>query len=512
MTDTTAYDIAKAEAEAEAAKTAAKKAEADLQTALNAADAAKRAEREAAAPEGVARRVAEARKATAEADQAARAAAIVLSPVLQTDKAEAETRKAIAEADQASTTAAQSRIAGMLPDFSKLAPPATTLTGEEPIQGAALGHVALRQAAVHVSEAIRAVVPDDNRPILLTTDGDLATADAAYAEVSAGLDALTLAAKPLLPVTVVTAFPIAAVGAMAQALPGLITALSPKVTVSTSAFVTDSTAAVAAVAGELCKRLTNSDGTAHVEGRLVRIDDFRLVPKGAISKAEAKLRVDRDQLARSRSERLASNATLKVKLADAAVVVAAKKEGLGKTPATATDLDVKQAQADEAKMQAAKEHIDAALTVLDDLIARIDAFLLAIHSVPTGGKRSAYVSAALHEELRGSPVPPPPASATSPTIDQSGPETKTTSEPHPTRSGFAAVVLLKAQSGSMDQTYKDRAFRPDKYEGIGSTLISYVVLDPSTSNVLTAGNRLGSACLTGEIGDIPSVKPVTLDL
>jgi hypothetical protein len=464
--------------EAEAASTeavaerAAKREQARAEAVL-----ARQVAEESASERGRQQRDAAAKQAIAEAEQKVRDAAVAIDPALARKQKEAEATQAIAEADKATATAEQSRFTALVPDFSKVTVPATSFAGDQTLTSAVLAHAALGEAA---SVLVKALVPrlagkpDD--VVLITTDEDLASADAAYVEVTTGLQQLVDSSEQLLPKPKpgIAAAPVLA--AAAGAIPGLVSLLAPRTTVTSRALTPDTTGAVASVAQALLK---SADPPA---ARKVRIDDFRLVPHGEVAAEETELRARRDKLAdykRTLSEGMAGLEAERDRCEKALEIA---QKGAEAVPPTATSEQVAIAKTafDTAKGKAADAGVKAGL--VGDLIAVIDNFLVAIHNIPTGAKRSAFSSAALHEELR-----------------------------HPKGApAISTVLYVIAAATATTEIYTDRTFSKDKYQSIASVSISYWAIDPTTSDIIDAGVAVGSVELRGKVGETPSIRPVPI--
>lgn len=182
---------------------------------------------------------------------------------------EAERERAVAAAEKDAAAARGAALTGSLPDLSGVRGSTTTVTGEQPIQGAALALSALQDAAQAVATAVitRITTP---RAVLVTTGVELAASDAAHHHVRAGLDELTGAAEVLLaPSTPTSAESVGVVvGAIAGLIPSVVALLSTTRTVMSAAVPVDDVQASTAVAGALA----NADRDARVVH-----DEFRLL-------------------------------------------------------------------------------------------------------------------------------------------------------------------------------------------------------------------------------------------
>jgi hypothetical protein len=411
-----------------------------------------------------------ARKAALDAEKLAREEAVATSPLAQ-QQADAEARQKIAEAQQAAADARQKEVASFVPNLSGVTAPETKLEGDTPLAGSLLAHTALHAAAGRVVAALR---PKDGVPkltagtapgtaLLVTTEEDLATADAAYVEVVRGMENLAAEAKSLLePPKRGQGFAAAPVaGALVGALPGFVSLLTRRQTVKTGSVAVDSAAAVAAVVGSLGETV-------------VLLDDFRLVLDGEVAKQEGDLREQRSKLVNAKVTLESTRTQL-----EAQRDVATKAlEALEKTtpPPTEAQLAPKRSARDELVTKIATE--TARSGSIEALVKAIDGFLDAIHKAPDGGGRSPFVAAALHEQIRSG----------QPRITQ--------------------VLFLRASSGSIDQVVDDRRFRADKFSSVGSISVTYWLLDTNTSAVVAAGVQVGTAQVSGKVGE--AVKPTVV--
>ena len=258
---------------------------------------------------------------------------------------EAENESAIATANKSSDDARSSQWTNLVSGPAGVSPSGTTVSGEQPILGGALAMKGLRSAAEKVVAVVHGKAPAA-KSILVTSETDLATSDAAYLAVRNSLDELHAAATQLLeqewppPMT-----ELAAVGVVADLIPSVLGMLAAKRAVSTFATSVDDLSAAANVIGALIDAQRDYD---------VVHDDFRMRGPGAID------------------ERLGELGTKRGSLVEAAQVA---------VPAGY-----------EAEWIARKERIKT-------LIAAIDAFTISVQTVPTGSTRSTLTNAALYEGL-----------------------------------------------------------------------------------------------------------------
>jgi hypothetical protein len=405
---------------------------------------------------------AEAAKAAVDAAKASREEAAATS-TLGVQQREAETRKAIAEAKKADFDAQQSRVAALVPDLGKAQVPALAVSGDQALFGATVTQRALDTAAASLVEDVSAHLPaKGSGRVLLTSDPDLASPDASYVEVDAGLKMLAKAAAEALKPPSAGGIVAAAVAAVAAALPGLISFFAPSRSVSSHAVTLDDSSVVAAVAGRLA--------TTHD----VHLDDFRLVPQDGVVKRDKELMDHRDQLAALKNQ----GDVLKAELQRRGSAAQEKLDALLTAAKEAPDDPAaKQAVEDAAKerddLTGQSTNLATETATVEDLVTAIDSFRTAIHTVPQGGTRSPLAVAALYEGLH----------ATVSATDR-----------------YAAVLFVKSGGGSVEQLINDRKFMKDRFDVVGSVGVSYWLIDPTDSNVRAAGTATGRARMSGTIG------------
>jgi hypothetical protein len=263
---------------------------------------------------------------------------------LATRRRAAEHESAIAKAGKDVADAQPSPWTTLASGLADVPRGATTVSGDQPIMGSALALTGLRTAAGKVADVVRKKAPNA-RTILVTSEADLATVDAAHCEVAACLRELTTAVDRYLPsgtqgqpsarsfMGAETAA--AVVGAL---IPSVVGMLAAQRTVTTFATTADDLAATASVVGALLETVP--------EVQVVH-DDFRMRTESGVDKDLAALRDKRWELA-------------KVVVPEGAVAL--------------------------------KEQIAA-------LVKAVDAFDTAVRAVPAGARRSALTNAALYEEL-----------------------------------------------------------------------------------------------------------------
>lgn len=258
------------------------------------------------------------------------------------DKAIAEARSAQAKADKDAAEARREQLTALVPDLSKVTDSTMTIKDGPALQSAVLTYRALQEAAETVAAAVKSTAQNETRRILLTSDADLATADAVYHDVTVGIAQLEKAAETLLASTD-AAFVADTMATLAAAVPATLSLLSAHRTVSTAAVTVSDLAAAAAVAGALT---TDSTDVIH--------DTFRLVPTDSVFQ---------------------------------------KFKQLGKMRQLLVERKLKL----EGQENAANEKVR--LGLIDGVITAIDTFSAAIRTVATNAKRSPLASAALYEQL-----------------------------------------------------------------------------------------------------------------
>jgi len=397
---------------------------------------------------------------------------------------EAARRKAQADADKAAADARSAQVSALVPDLGEVERGETKVSGDRPLYSSVLAHRALDGAVQEiVEEVVRHVV--EGEPVLITDDADLASSDAAYGEVSDGLERLIEAADEALPAparaenapeekVAMASIGLASIaGAVTQAVAGVVppvlSLLAARRTVASHAVTVDGTATKAAVAGALAER-----------SRPARLDDFRLVPRGRLVEREQVVRERRGQLVgrkagleqdRVHHDLLRSSEQGRIdqltKLIDAST-------DPGGEAVARWDQAREQARANRDRAAAAAKDASVAVAGVDAVLSSIDAFLAAIHAVAAGESRSAMVRASLREQLR---------------------------DPEGDLPEITRVLFLGTVAGSADQLFADRPlWADDKFHAIGSVSVSYWLLDVTTGNIVAAGVAKGSAELRGKLG------------
>ena len=355
-------------------------------------------------------------------------------------KRDAELRAAIAKADKEAEEARMSRWTSLLPDFSKVERGETKVSGDQALFGSGLALEALQAAGAEAAKAIKRNITQtlgSSVKVLITTDPDLVTSDAAYLETKDGLDELERAAGRLLApdqrqlLRMVGTF---GVGAMlAGALPSVLSLFSAHRTITAQAIPADDLIAATSVAATLAEGDRNAT---------VILDDFRVLKRGKVAEKVAVVRQKRQQLVEKRLQMAA-----------------------GSAPDTAGDSDV------------GDDGPDVTGEVIDALVTLIDAYLVALFTVPAGAKRSPYTNAVLREQLHTGEV--------------------------------LHVVLVKGSAGSAHQLVGDRPlWLDDKFSTIASTGVSYLIVDTADGRVRAGGTHSASYSISGDIGDEFKIRKV----
>lgn len=344
---------------------------------------------------------------------------------------EAARRQAIAEADKAVSDAQRAQISALVPDFSMIEKGETTVKGEQAVFGNLLVQKAMEKAAAKVSAKVaEKFINHGNKSVLITTEADLASTDAIYLEVVTGLDTFIEDANKLLTPSEdeldssnyesLDAGPL--LGSIASAVPGLLSLFSTNRTLSSFTTTVDTKAAVAGVASTLV-----ADHSIKVQ-----LDDFRTTSLGgSVVNKEKELKDARINL-------------IKHKL----------------------DIEIGLTQADKDQ--------NVALDQISDLIKRIDAFIISLHTIPSGGKRSPFGIAILRQHLH---------------VSENG------------NIEFPMILFIEASAGTVDQLINNKPLLfNDNFHLIGSVAITYWLMDTKTSNVMASGVESDIYELYGKIG------------
>lgn len=390
--------------------------------------------------------------------------------------------KEVVEAGKAVEAARQSQISALVPDLSKVDRGSLELKGDAPLFGNPMAQRAADKAAEVLAARVAPLMGGaSDWKVLVTADPDLVTKDSAYDDVSFSLRSLTDRAHDALgddPATKMrAAFLIAPViGAAAQAIPGVLSLLSAHRTATTATAETASLAATAAVAGALIARAGSPGGVVH--------DEFRLLPRGPVQRAVGELVEARQELVERKLELAADRASreaAKKQKADAA----RHSRRSGGAPA--------EREADGGTEDEQLAGMALKLSVIEALIAEIDAFLAAARSVPQGAKRSALATAALQAVFHE------PAQ---PRILGDDDEA---SEQHPSAARrFTHVLVVQPQTGSTQQVVDDRPlWFEDKFSIVATACLTYMLLELPGGTLASAGNVHGKASASGKIGGAP---------
>ncbi len=279
------------------------------------------------------------------------------SPAAVTSRA-AQQRADAAKAEKSALDSRFSEYAGAVPDLSKIIPGSTTVDAGTQLFGSALALQALIHASVGAVADMARALPDKNKYVLITSEIDLASTNAVYAQVAEGLTQLLAAARALaapppspppatddldetfIPESLVAA---GVVGAAASVLPAVVSLFSANRKISGASVNADDTHAVMSVATAM---------TRHDPRIKLFLDDFRTVAAagtGHVSRLLRDLNTER-------------------------IALETRKARLGPED-TATSASIGQ------------------------VTAAIDTFLSSVTAVPSGATRSAYTTAILREQL-----------------------------------------------------------------------------------------------------------------
>lgn len=422
--------------------------------------------------------VAEAEKAKADAAKAAADAQKAQQEVADHDTAaakaqrEAEARKHTAEAEKDAAAARRAEIAALIPDLSSVKDSTLDVKDGPALWSSFLLGRAVNAAGQQVAEKVAS--ESQTRYVLVTSDVDLATADAVYEDVETGLKELVEAANKALektdPDTIEEAVQTAGVTPIDTALqivvgavPAILSLLSAHRTLSSAAVTASDLAALAAVAGAM---KTDSTTVFH--------DNFRLVPGGGVYTLAASVGAKRQELVARKIALGDKKSDLTADLATAK----AELEGLQKAKPPDQAL-VLEAEKKVYRVQAQLDEVEVRVGVVESLLSAMDSFVAAIRAIPANGGRSALATAALHEQLHGG----------------DGGETK-----------YTHVLLVKTQSGQVQQMLDNRPlWFKDKYSTAVEASISYMLLDTASSAIVAAGTESAVQSAHGTIGDRPTL-------
>ena len=166
-------------------------------------------------------------------------------------------------AEKSLTDSSLGQFAGAVPELSKINTGSATVDAGTQLFGSALALQALGQAGRDAAADIAARIPDKSKYLLVTTEADLASTDAIYAQVEDGLQQLLQAAQALKATAVKEFVPqtadadtaahresviAAGVGIAASALPAVVSLFSANRKISGGSVSADDMQAVIGVA------------------------------------------------------------------------------------------------------------------------------------------------------------------------------------------------------------------------------------------------------------------------
>jgi hypothetical protein len=379
----------------------------------------------------------------------------------------AKNRQAAAEADKAAAAAQQAQLSALVPDFSKANASTLAVEGSGAVGSSGLTFGCLDDAATAI--AAKVAPPDKtNWRVLVTSDADLASADTVHAEVSGGLKMLLDAATELLADTAArktrgattsgstggrrgvtgigagsAAFGTAGlaaggvVGAAAAAIPQLLSVFSAQRSLTIGSVTVSDLAAAAAVASKL---IANRNGAIRVMH-----DDFRLVPQSAIN----------DQLTRLGERRIELTGR-RLELATRQSALEEAQKG-GGTAAGRSELG----------------QVVASAALVESLLAAIDAFLSAIRTIPSGGRRTPLATASLYQAIH----------------DEGD-------------KGLTHVLLVKAQPAQSAMLTDDKPFMfADKFSTLVELSVTYMLVATNAPWLVASGTETAMTMAHGKLGE-----------
>jgi hypothetical protein len=289
-----------------------------------------------------ARAEAEAKRAEQELDE--------WNKALSQRRREEESRSAAAKSQGASAAQA-AQFSQLVPDLSKVNAGETKVSGDQVIQGSALALRALEKVAAEVADIILSAAKGSDCTILVTSELDLATSDALFLEVRAGLKELQAGAMALLaPEEAVVESPFEALpvlgvaGAISAAIPSALSLLAAHRSITIHTINPDDTSAVIAVSGALASN-----------GMTVMHDQFRVLAEGEIHRSLERVQTSKQDLIKRKLE-------------------------LSRAPDEDPDRELR-------------------IELISALITAIDSYLTAISNASSTGERSALTNAILREVL-----------------------------------------------------------------------------------------------------------------
>jgi hypothetical protein len=364
--------------------------------------------------------------------------------------AEATARKTRIEADKEAAAAVRDQISALIPDLTKVKESTMEAKDGTPMWGTFLTFEALPRVADRVATILleRGKGQFGKWRLLVTSDPDLASADASYGDVMGGLDQLIHTSDKLAQDAHAEVLdPVTGGLALAAALPGLLSLLSAHRTVSTAATAANDLAAVAAVTRQLRYRAPDL---------AIVYDDFRLVPNATVHQKVANLGDCRLRLVERKLTLSDEKSTIDAALADAK---AAKRPDAKKI----------------ADLTRQSTNIGTRLGLIDSAILAIDTVLAGIRAVPAGAKRSLLATTALQEALHLS-------------------------------NGFTHVLLVKAEAGQARESLDNRPlWLEDKFFAIADASITYLFIQTSDSTIVESGTVTRLASASGDTDGAPLV-------
>lgn len=451
---------------------------------------------------------AKARKAAADAEAAEltaqqnRRSAANYDPSLSREETAATSRKNVAQAELETAKAHREQLAALIPDLSKADRGSLTVDDSvAPILGSQLTFTAMNRAAQAIAANIEGVLPTHDQtstplPLLLvTTNLDLASTDAAYHEVMSGLDELLESIAKLPEPTdpqLESIGGLDVLATVASAIPSVLSLLSAHRTLTGKTVDPNHVAAAAAVAGAL-------------QGKTrVLHETFRLVPNGRVFTRLRELSESRNELT---SHQLAQQEAIRVLSQRAAAaaeqvttleaeIAKAKKAG---KPVEELNQQLAEAERGMKSSAAAESAARSLLAAMDSMAAAADSFCAAIRETGANG-RSPLVTAALHEQLH----PEEPRSSEVLGGDHKAASTDPAARP-PELIDYALVV--QAEPGQVVQSIDDKPFFiKDRFSTYALGSITYLLLQISTNTIVRAGTITRSASAHGKIGDDFEIK------
>lgn len=244
--------------------------------------------------------------------------------------------------------------------------------------------------------------------------------------------------------------------------------LSAERSLTTKAVTVTDLAAAAAVAGAIVSKRGEKVAVVH--------DDFRLVATGAVQQAAVRVGQKRIDLVARKLELMSRKTDLeadleiaKAKLKDAEKAV----DDAQPKPGDAALARRNTARNGVADVRRQAQMITVRLSLVESLLATIDAFVAAIRVVPTGGRRTPLATAALYQALH---------------------DTSDT--------GLTHVLLIKAQPGQSAQLTSDKPLMfADKFSVMVEVNVTYILITVATSWVVKSGTATALAMAHGNLGD-----------